>query len=224
MSLSFHAAPYFTRYAKVLEQMMENRGYEAPHGKPVHVQIASSGTAELFGDRVGRVKIICFDPAAGETMKIDKVKELFKDLQELPKEKRPEHLILVVETKLSSKAAQTLHESSFRIEVFYYADISFNVVDHEDVPHHRLLTKRECKQLISQRCAFQRRQAVYGDKHSVPRCTKTTCFCFSYLNVNDPISRYYYFRPNDMVLILDPSETSGWTPTYSVVISDSSIQ
>jgi DNA-directed RNA polymerase subunit H (RpoH/RPB5) len=224
MSLLFHAAPSFVRYSKVMEQMMTNRSYEVTQGNPVHVQIAANGTAELIGERVGRVRIICFDPAAVETMKIDKVKELLSSLREIPQEKRPEHLILVVETKLSSKAAQTLHESSFRIEVFYYAEISFNLVDHQDVPYHRLLTKRECKNLISQRCASKRRQAVYGDNHCIPRCTKTTCFCVSYLNVNDPVSRYYYFRPNDMVLIMEPSETSGWTPTYSVVISDASIQ
>lgn len=83
-------------------------------------------------------------------------------------------------------------------EIFLEHELMINIVDHEIVPKHIPLTKKEIEELYS--------------KYNVKKSQMPLIF------ESDPISRYYNMKQGDVFRIIRASGKSGQTVTYRLVI------
>lgn len=74
------------------------------------------------------------------------------------------HLILVIDTKITCKARETLQSikkvDHLRLEIFYISNLQYNPTKHDLVPHHRVCSAREKEGIL----------LAYGVKpHQLPK-------------------------------------------------------
>jgi len=103
-----------------------------------------------------------------EKIGIEMMKEIINNVM---KEQKISHLILVIREKLTSFAKKELNNipPNFQIEVFLQQNVLFNVTHHIKVPKHQLIQDNEQIKNILE---------IYGK--GLPKITKS-----------DPLSRYY---------------------------------
>lgn len=108
--------------------------------------------------------------------------------------------IIVVKNKASNYAKQATKrfEPVFHLELFYENDLLVDITEHFLVPPHILLSEEEKKEVLA-------RLSVPADK--LPK-----------LNVNDPVSRYYGFKPGQVIKIIRDSLVGGRTVAFRVVL------
>lgn len=87
------------------------------------------------------------------------------------------------------------------VEVFWDHELMIDVISHDLVPKHILLSDEEKKQFL---------QAYDVKKNELPK-----------LKITDPIARYYNMKVGDIVRIERPSITSGIGIIYRLVVSAS---
>ena len=73
-----------------------------------------------------------------------------------------------------------------------------NIIDHVAVPKHILLTNNECETMLDE---------YIIKRKNLPRILQT-----------DPIARYYNAKPSQIFRIIRPSEVTGDTVSYRLVI------
>jgi len=107
------------------------------------------------------------------------------------------HKILVVK-EISKKAYQYILNNYQNTEVFREDELLINIVDHILVPKHEVLTEEEQNNFFKDyNCT----------KKNMPKILST-----------DPIARYYNMQPGQICRIIRPSETSGYTTCYRLVV------
>ena len=75
---------------------------------------------------------------------------------------------------------------------------SYNIFEHEIVPKHELLSKRESEQLM---------QKLHIQPHQLP-----------YIKANDPASQALSAKPGDVLRITRKSATAGEVVVYRYVV------
>lgn len=83
-------------------------------------------------------------------------------------------------------------------EVFLEKELMINLVDHDLVPKHIVLTKEESDEVL---------KTYIAKKKNMPKILS-----------NDRVARYYGVKVGDIFKIIRPSEKSGLVPTYRLVI------
>ena len=108
-------------------------------------------------------------------------------------------IIITSSTKLSEQAKKQIENSKeLTIEVFYLNELVVNITEHELVPNHTLLSKKDKKLLLER----------YKIKDSqLPK-----------ILVSDPVARYLGLKRGDVVKITRKSETAGRYITYRIAI------
>jgi DNA-directed RNA polymerase I, II, and III subunit RPABC1 len=109
------------------------------------------------------------------------------------------HLILVVDS-LTSRARSTLSQTFPLVELFTINELMINIIDSVYVPQHILLSHANAMNLIKE-YAIQ--------KKDLPRILSS-----------DPITRYYWASVGDIFQIIRPSETTGITHYYRIVVKE----
>lgn len=107
------------------------------------------------------------------------------------------HNIIIVK-ELSKKADQVIKSNYPNTEVFLEENLLINIVDHDLVPKHEILTKEEAETFY---------EKYNCKKRNMPK-----------ILTSDPVARYYNMKIGDICRIIRPSETSGYTVTYRLVI------
>jgi DNA-directed RNA polymerase I, II, and III subunit RPABC1 len=107
------------------------------------------------------------------------------------------HNIVIVK-ELSKKADQVIKSNYPNTEIFLEEDMLINIVDHDLVPKHEILTKEEIDTFY---------EKYNCKKRNMPK-----------ILTSDPVARYYNMKIGDICRIIRPSETSGYTVTYRLVI------
>lgn len=107
------------------------------------------------------------------------------------------HNIVIVK-ELSKKADQVIKSNYTNTEIFLEEDMLINIVDHDLVPKHEILTKEEIDTFY---------EKYNCKKRNMPK-----------ILTSDPVARYYNMKIGDICRIIRPSETSGYTVTYRLVI------
>ena len=108
-------------------------------------------------------------------------------------------IIITSSTKLSEQAKKQIGNSKeLTIEIFNLNELVVNITEHELVPNHTLLSKKDKKLLLER----------YKIKDSqLPK-----------ILVSDPIARYLGLKRGDVVKITRKSETAGRYITYRIAI------
>ena len=104
------------------------------------------------------------------------------------------HNIFVV-SKIQNKIWETL--ISYNIEIFFKHEFMINLIDHDLIPEHQLLSEEEKSEILG----------LYDNQiNKLPS-----------ILLYDPVSRYFNANINDIFRIKRPSITSGYTVYYRVV-------
>jgi DNA-directed RNA polymerase I, II, and III subunit RPABC1 len=111
-----------------------------------------------------------------------------------------EHKIIIV-FDITPRARQAIQNNFPYVEIFLKKELMFNLIDSIYVPKHILLSNEEANRVISE----------YGvQKKDLPR-----------IFISDPVSRYYKAEFGQIFRIIRPSETSGVSNYYRIVVYDS---
>lgn len=110
---------------------------------------------------------------------------------------KKDHKIIIVKA-INKKAKQYIINTYANSEIFLEEDLMINLIDHELVPKHQLLTPDEANKIYD---------AYNCKKKNLPRILHT-----------DQIVKYYNMKPGDICRIIRPSITSGIGITYRLVV------
>lgn len=113
-----------------------------------------------------------------------------------------EHKIIVVGDVLQ-KTKQSVHTSFPLVEIFMKKELMFNLVESIYVPKHILLSHEDAEKVLDE----------YGlQKKDLPR-----------IFISDPVARYYKASLGQVFRIVRPSETSGTSNYYRIVVKDMAV-
>lgn len=107
-----------------------------------------------------------------------------------------EYKFLVVQD-INSKSESMLDAYKTQIEVFKFINLLINIVDHDLVPKHIVLTAEEGQEVLE----------TYRAKKRDMMLVKTS----------DPVSKYYRMKPGDIVKIIRPSIVTSEAVAYRLV-------
>lgn len=105
---------------------------------------------------------------------------------------------IIVVKEISKKALQFINLNYKNTEVFNENELLINIIDHDLVPIHEILTKEETEEFL---------EKYNVKKRNLPKILKT-----------DPVARYYNMQIGDICRILRPSEQTSFAPTYRLVV------
>lgn len=110
------------------------------------------------------------------------------------------HKIIVVKS-INAKSGQYLTSNFADTELFLEHELMINLVDCNFVPKYEVLDKEtdDFKKFCE---LFQCK------KRNIPK-----------LLSNDPMARYYNLKKGDIVRIIRPSETAGYSASYRIVVN-----
>lgn len=108
--------------------------------------------------------------------------------------------IIIVE-EIGKKVAQHISKNAPNTEIFLQEELMINIIDHEIVPKHILLSQEDRDMVLNK---------YNVKKKEMPKIYNS-----------DPIARYYNMQPGDICKIIRPSTRCGQYPTYRLVIKAS---
>jgi len=107
---------------------------------------------------------------------------------------------IVIVKNISTKAHQYVINNFIKAEIFLEHELLINLIDHDYVPKYKIL-ERESDE-------YKKYSEIFHcKKRNVPK-----------ILISDPIARYYNLKKNDIIRIKRPSETSGFSSFYRIVI------
>ena len=109
------------------------------------------------------------------------------------------HKIVVVKS-ISTKALQYILNNFSKTEVFLEKDLMINLVDHIFVPKYELIDPDT--EDYNKFCNI-----FFCKKRDIPR-----------LPITDPVAKYYNLKRGNIVRVIRPSETTGYSSSYRLVI------
>jgi DNA-directed RNA polymerase I, II, and III subunit RPABC1 len=105
--------------------------------------------------------------------------------------------ILIVQD-INQKSSNIINSYDSPTEIFKLKDLMINIVDHNLVPKHIVLTTEEGKTVMESYCAKKRDMNI--------------------IKSNDPVAKYYNMKPGEIVKIIRPSIMTCETFAYRLVI------
>lgn len=103
---------------------------------------------------------------------------------------------MIIFKEYPDKLKNQLEEKFSNIEIFDEEFFKVDIGSHIIVPKHRKLLKKEAEDVVKS----------YGKESQFPILMQT-----------DPMSRYLYVKPNDMIEIIRPNRNSGYEVFYRIV-------
>lgn len=110
-----------------------------------------------------------------------------------------EHKIIIV-NEITQRARISIQNSFPHIEIFLKDEMMFNTIDSIYVPKHELLSDEDTTKLLDE---------YKAQKKDLPR-----------ILIFDPIARYYNAKIWQIFRIKRPSETTGFSIYYRIVVRD----
>ena len=107
----------------------------------------------------------------------------------------------VIVKEISKKIEQHILTNYPNTEIFMEKDLMINLVDHDLVPKHELLTPEEAETFY---------EKYNCKKRNMPK-----------LLSGDPVAKYYNMKPGNIVRIIRPSEKTGEIISYRLVVKGS---
>lgn len=107
-------------------------------------------------------------------------------------------ILIVYGTNINKKAYKQIIEYP-NTEIFWDFELMLNIIDHEYQPKFELLTQDELEEFNG---------TYITTKREIPKMERT-----------DIIARYYNLKVDDIIRIIRPSTSSGYTVSYRIVIN-----
>lgn len=107
---------------------------------------------------------------------------------------------ILIFTEIANKASKYLYINYTNIEIFLERELLINIVSHNIVNKHIVLSKEEGNQVLKEYDA---------SKKTMPK-----------IFITDPIARYYNMQLNDICKILRSSKTTCTSVMYRIVVID----
>lgn len=110
------------------------------------------------------------------------------------------HKIIIVKS-INTKTSQYLTTNFPDTELFLEHNLMINLIDNVLVPRYEVLDKEtdDYKTFC---------EMYQCKKRNIPK-----------LLSNDPMAKYYNLKKGDIVRVIRPSETSGYSPSYRIVVN-----
>lgn len=105
---------------------------------------------------------------------------------------------LIIVTAITNKALQQLREDFPNSEIFTEAELMIDLVSHVAVPKHEMLNDEETKIFLKD---------YLLKKREIPK-----------MFITDPVSKYFNAKVGQVFRIIRPSEVSGQSIYYRIVI------
>ena len=118
------------------------------------------------------------------------ISEFLNDFKNNPK--------IVVVNSINKKAKQFISINFPKTEIFTEVELMINLIDYVLVPKHEVLSKEEVENFYKE---------FNCKKRNMPK-----------ILYSEPVARYYNVKPGDIMRILRPSYTSGYSPAYRLVV------
>lgn len=107
-------------------------------------------------------------------------------------------ILIVYGTNINKKAYKQIIDYP-NTEIFWDFELMLNIIDHEYQPKFELLTQDELEEFNG---------TYITTKREIPKMERT-----------DIIARYYNLKVDDIIRIIRPSTSSGYTVSYRIVIN-----
>mmetsp|Transcript_9787 Transcript_9787/g.19228 ORF Transcript_9787/g.19228 Transcript_9787/m.19228 type:complete len:209 (-) Transcript_9787:515-1141(-) len=194
------------RVVKTLASLLRHRGYDSTAWESLDLarfraKYTQNGMVRLSALGMDRFEhlvtkeiiMFCFPPE--EKVGVKPIRE-FNDTLLTSNAARG---ILVLRDNISpfGRQAISVSKGTCPIEHFTYAELKFDLVTHEMVPKHEILSEDEKNALLE-------RYKIKAEM--LPR-----------MRHNDPVSRYYGLHKGQVVRIIRKSDTAGSYVTYRIV-------
>lgn len=114
---------------------------------------------------------------------------------------------IVIVNDINKKAYKQIVEYQ-NTEIFWHFEFMMNLIDHKYIPKHELLPE----EFYSDNTDHKNHEK-FEDIYLV---TKREC---PKIEVTDPVARYYNLKPGQYIRIKRESMSSGYTPSYRVVVN-----
>ena len=114
-----------------------------------------------------------------------------------------EYKFLVVQD-INSRSEDIIDSYLTQIEIFKFNKLQSDITEHDLVPLHIVLTKERGEQVL---------EAYRARKRDMPL-----------IKSNDPVAKYYYMKPGDIVHIIRPSPVTASAPAYRLVIKSKDLK
>ena len=186
---------------KTLNKMMEVRGYKIDnidYDKWISKLKESKMMDGIFTkvvDKDSNKKIrLYFQYFPDIKLNVENIKSYLTIMQDI----NANSGIIILSGKITQQAKQKIQEinKELQVEVFTVNELVVNIIEHELVPEHILLSKED-KELLLKRYKIKENQ--------LPK-----------ILVTDPVARYLGLKRGDVVKIIRVSETAGRYITYRI--------
>jgi len=124
------------------------------------------------------------------------VEKSYKLVDFLKENKKNIKIIIVKD--IHTRVTKYVYENNKYVDIFLEKELMINLIDHSLVPKHILLTQEQAN-LVLETYLLKKRQ--------IPK-----------ILASDPVSRYYGVSPGDMFKIIRPSDKSGASVYYRLVV------
>ena len=102
-----------------------------------------------------------------------------------------DELLIILKNKPNNSILKISKEKNFKMcEINWLARLQFNITKHDIVPQHILVTEEELMRIM--------------EKYQL-----TSTYQLPLINKDDPIVKYYNFKPGSVCKIIRPSKTSA---------------
>lgn len=139
--------------------------------------------------------------------------------------------ILVVQNPPSETILNIVASLSNVIQLFHEAQLSFDIMQHRKVPHHRILNKEEIDKMFEKFhiSVSEITKKVQEDKVSLdPELSflqqlgmkHKEYMPLPYIWSQDPVAKWIGAKPGDIVEIMRKSRTAGSTPYYRFCVAN----
>ena len=123
-------------------------------------------------------------------------------IEEFLRKNKNKNMIIVVKDINQKVYKQFLEYPN--IEIFFDFELMIDLMEFSLIPKHIVLNKEEKEEYV------ESYQQISSDKGVIKGMSR--------MNVTDPVSRYYNMKPGDIVKIIRPSTTSGYSVFYRKVV------
>lgn len=205
MAQSSGVTEVFKARNNILKQLEQQKydvsGYEGSNINEVN-SMYNSKQLDMLVENAGSEQKTYVKFHLSKSLRLNNIQEYIEDLYNLESILTPsDNLIIIIKDEPNDSLIKIVkniwEQQNIFIILYYIKRLQFNIIDHELVPTHRVLTKKEAEEI--------KKKYHIQNNSQIPDISR-----FS------PVSLAIGLRPGDMCEIMRPSKTAIMAPFYRI--------